>query len=74
MFEMSFHRQPSAAVKAHAAGAPIVRLVTREDVARIEREQDPFGIALHCTNPAGHQPIASCGEIVCAHCARVFWR
>lgn len=71
---MSFNRRPTHAVRAHAQGAGVVHLVTRADIARIEREQDPFGIALSCTNPAGHQPTASCGEIVCVHCARVFWR
>jgi hypothetical protein len=71
---MGYLRSPSAAVRSHAAGAPLVRLVTPADLAQVMREQDPFGIALSCTNPAGHQPIASCGEIVCCHCARIFWR
>lgn len=71
---MSFHRSPAAHVIRHAEGAPVIRIVTPADIATVMREQDPFGIALHCTNPAGHQPIASCGEIVCAHCARIFWR
>lgn len=70
---MGFQRQPSPTVRSAARGG-VVRVVTREEIARIEREQDPFGIELHCTDIGGHRPIASCGEIVCAHCARVFWR
>jgi hypothetical protein len=34
---------------------------------------DPFDIEHDCTNPAGHATIASCGDIVCPHCAKVFW-
>jgi len=71
---MSFARHPSPAAVDHARGAPVVRLVTEQDAMRIAAEQDPFGIELHCTEIGGHRPIASCGEIVCANCARVFWR
>ena len=35
---------------------------------------DPFMIDHDCINEAGHQPIASCGAVVCAHCARIFWQ
>lgn len=55
-------------------GGEVARIVTPAELATIMREQDPFGLELHCTNAGGHQPIASCGEIVCCHCARVFWR
>lgn len=71
----AFARRPRPEVIRHAEGRPsVIHLATDEDARRIAAEQDPFGIELHCTNPAGHQPIASCGEIVCCHCARVFWR
>jgi len=58
------------------AAAPIVVVdfVSEREIARVIREQDPFGLAHGCTNPAGHQPAASCGEIVCVHCGRIFWR
>jgi len=35
---------------------------------------DPFLIDHGCDNPQGHEAIATCGEIVCRHCAKVFWR
>jgi hypothetical protein len=35
---------------------------------------DPFLIDHDCSNETGHQPIASCGAVVCVHCARVFWQ
>jgi hypothetical protein len=35
---------------------------------------DPFGIDDPCTNATGHYPIASCGTVVCVHCAKVFWQ
>lgn len=53
----------------------VVDLIPQSEIVRVKREHsDPFGLAFHCLNPAGHQPTASCGEIVCVHCARVFWR
>lgn len=35
---------------------------------------DPFGVDNSCISPGGHAPIAVGGEIVCHHCAKVFWR
>lgn len=35
---------------------------------------DPFGLDHDCLNPTGHEFIASCGEVVCSHCARIAWR
>lgn len=35
---------------------------------------DPFLIDHDCTSKTGHQPIASCGAVVCVHCARIFWQ
>ena len=32
---------------------------------------DPFGIDHDCRNPAGHQWVATCSEIVCFHCSRI---
>lgn len=36
-------------------------------------QADPFLIDHDCINPRGHQPIPSCGEIACFHCARIIW-
>lgn len=55
-------------------GFVVTEFIGPQEVAQIEREADPFGIAHMCPNPAGHQPIVSCGEIVCAHCGLIFWR
>ncbi len=35
---------------------------------------DPFGVGDRCTSVGGHYPIASCGAVVCVHCAKVFWQ
>jgi hypothetical protein len=35
---------------------------------------DPFGIDDPCPfNRNGHDPHASCGTVVCVHCAKIFW-
>lgn len=34
---------------------------------------DPFLIDHDCRNPAGHDFIAACGDVVCPHCAKVAW-
>lgn len=36
---------------------------------------DPFGTSARCTlSPDGrHHAIGSCGDVVCCHCARIFW-
>jgi hypothetical protein len=34
---------------------------------------DPFGIDHDCTNPSGHQFVATCSDVVCFHCARIAW-
>lgn len=35
---------------------------------------DPFGIDHDCLNPAGHDFIATCSDVVCCHCAKVAWQ
>lgn len=35
---------------------------------------DPFGIDHDCTNPSGHQFVATCSDVVCFHCARIAWQ
>lgn len=72
---MGFARTPQRHVIDRARGAPFEALITAEDLAIVIREADPFLIPDNiCLNPAGHLPIAACGEVVCAHCARIFWR
>ena len=70
---MGFHRipQPRALDRA-AIRAEVIPLLAQER-AFIARTIDPFGIEHGCVNPAGHAVITSCGEIVCAHCTKVFW-
>jgi hypothetical protein len=35
---------------------------------------DPFGIDHDCDNPAGHQFVATCSDIVCWCCGRIAWQ
>lgn len=52
--------------------AVITRLVA-EEIAQMERNADPFGIADPCPHNAGgpHRFIGSCGDVVCVHCSKV---
>ncbi len=43
-----------------------------DDPAPLLTAVDPFGIDNPCTSATGHYPIASCGAVVCVHCARIF--
>lgn len=54
----------------------VTEILCLEDVsARTMREADPFLVADPCPcSPRGHQTIVSCGEVVCWHCAKIFWR
>lgn len=53
----------------------VIRRLIAEQAAFVARRADPFGIDDPCPlNPTGHQPHSSCGETVCFHCAKVFWR
>jgi len=47
--------------------------VAKEVAARENAARDPFGVNHDCRNPAGHEFFASCGQVVCVHCARVAW-
>lgn len=45
-----------------------------EAIEVLARTADPFGIDNRCLfNPAGHQYIGSCGDVVCVHCSKVVW-
>lgn len=46
---------------------------TEEIAAAALASADPFELDHDCINPAGHQPVPSCGEVVCFHCARIIW-
>lgn len=44
-------------------------------IGRSMPPRDPFNVADRClVNPTGHDGTMSCGEVVCPHCSRVFWR
>lgn len=66
------NRQPQALTRAQAAA--ILQPIAAEEIARIISEQDVFALDHDCLNPSGHDAIASCGDVVCPHCSRVFWR
>jgi len=72
---MGFHRerQPPALARAGITAA-VLELLTAQDVAEAIGPADPFRLVHDCINPAGHDAIAACGEVVCCHCAKVFWR
>lgn len=75
---MGFHRikQQPAATRAEIA-CVVANFIGEREIADIIAEQDPFGIEDRCPgHPAGHYPIRSAGDIVCAHagCGKVFLR
>lgn len=45
-----------------------------DDPAELVDPGDPFLIDDPCSNAGGHYPVASCGAVVCVHCARIFWQ
>lgn len=64
------------------APPPIVIAIDEAVDAHLERlidlhflPRDPFNVADRCPfNATGHQTIVSCGDVVCCHCAKVFWK
>lgn len=71
---MGFHRQGMPQALNRAELADIITRFVAEEVAFENRVSDPFLIAHGCTNPAGHDFIASCGAVVCCHCSVVAWQ
>jgi hypothetical protein len=70
-----FHRQGQpAAFDRAAVRAVVINFIGEREIATLLREQDPFGIDHDCLNPAGHDFIGACGEVVCVHCGRIAWR
>lgn len=47
----------------------------RRIAAAIAAVEEPFGTGERCAlSPDGrHLAIGSCGDVVCCHCARIFW-
>jgi hypothetical protein len=69
---MGFHRIPQPAALDRASLTAVVANLLAEEVAFLTHTADPFLIDHDCLNPAGHDPIATCRDIVCCHCAKVF--
>jgi hypothetical protein len=73
---MGFNRttiQPASLDRA-AVRSAVLQFAYEEEIAAILGAEDPFALAHDCRNPAGHDFIASCGDVVCVHCAKVAWR
>jgi hypothetical protein len=73
---MGFIRSIQPAVPDRARATVILHhFIGEQEIAQVLREQDPFGCDDACPqNPAGHYPIRSAGDVVCAHCSKVIWR
>lgn len=70
---MGFHRVPQRASLDRDAVTAVVTRFVAEELAFATRTDDPFRISHDCLNPAGHDFIASCGDVVCVHCSKVAW-
>ncbi|KGT75834.1 hypothetical protein MA20_32110 [Bradyrhizobium japonicum] len=69
---MQIARKPAR----HAETAKTVRFVSEREIAAVMAAlEDPFGTAERCEFSADgqHRAIGSCGDVVCCHCARIFW-
>lgn len=72
---MGFNRTPQPQALSRAQAVTLISsFVAEREIAQVLREQDVFLIENDCVNPKGHGAISSCGEVVCPHCAKVFWR
>jgi hypothetical protein len=70
---MGFHRQGQPAALDRAGLTAVVIRFLAEEIAFASRTSDPFGIDHDCLNPAGHDFISACGDVVCCHCGKVVW-
>ena len=52
----------------------VTEFLSCEEIVDLIDPPDLFLIDHDCRNPAGHHPIASCGDIVCPDCGKVFWQ
>lgn len=71
---MGFHRQGQPAPLDRPAIAAAITRFLADEIAFENRTLDPFRITHDCLNVSGHHFIASCGDVVCCHCAKVVWR
>lgn len=72
---MRVSRQGQPQALDRPAETEVVTRFVAEEIAFLARTADPFGIDDPCEfNPAGHMPIASCRDLVCPHCGKVFWQ
>jgi hypothetical protein len=73
---MGYARTPQPHVIAAAESALVYRFVSEREIAAVMGDADPFLIGVACEwSPTGaHVPAASCGEVVCCYCSRIFWR
>jgi hypothetical protein len=71
---MGFYRQGQPPSLNRAEVTAVVRCVA-EELAFAIRTADPFNIETACPySQTGHDFIACCGEVVCAHnCGAVAW-
>jgi hypothetical protein len=69
---MGFARQPS---RQTIQASKVVTFIGEREIGEVLRASDPFAIEDACAvSPNGlHQAIGSCGDVVCCHCARIFW-
>lgn len=70
---MGFHRIPPPTALDRAELTAVVTRLMAEEAAFARRSADPFAIDHDCLNPAGHDFIAACGDVVCCHCGKVVW-
>lgn len=71
---MGFHRQGQPASHDRERIAAVITLLVADELAFANAGADPFLIAHDCLNPAGHDFIAACSDVVCCHCGRIAWR
>lgn len=63
-----------AALGREGVKAAVTRFLAIE-IAEANAGRDPFGLDDPCpVNPAGHQFIGSCSDVVCCHCSKVAWQ
>jgi hypothetical protein len=71
-----FTRQGLPNTRPAPVKAPLIAFIAEEEIAIVAASLDPFLIDGPCPHNGGasHQPVGSCGEVVCRHCAAIFWR
>jgi hypothetical protein len=70
---MGYLRQGQPPSLDRAAVTAVVTRFVADEIAHLMRIEDPFRIEHDCLNPAGHDFIAACGDVVCCHCGKVVW-